>query len=95
MPYLLEFVLFLLPFAGYALWRRLVPGAEPRPSTVLLALLGVGLGLAGAVWYGRSVSLEAGRPYVPARLGADGRVVPGRPDPVGATLRPAAPAELR
>lgn len=79
MPYLIEFLLFLLPFAAYALWRRFNPGVDPRPVTLLLALAGVGLGLAGAVWYGVSTSLDAGSAYVPARLGAGGAVLPGQP----------------
>lgn len=82
MPYLIELLLFLLPFAAYALWRRLNPQVEPEPRLVLLALLGIGLGLAAAVWYGLSVSMEPGTVYVPAQLTEDGRIVPGRAEPV-------------
>ncbi len=95
MPYLLEILLFLLPFAAYALWRRLNPDVEPRSATLLLAVLTVGLGIASAVWFGLSVSLEAGTAYVPARLGADGEVLPGRPDPGQAAVRPAPPQAPR
>jgi hypothetical protein len=76
MPYLFEIILFLLPFGLYALWRRLNPEAEPSSRTVLLALAGIGLGMAGAVWYGLSVSAGPGAVYVPARM-QDGEVVPG------------------
>lgn len=81
MPYLLEFLLFLLPFAAYALWRRFNPRAEPDPRYVLVALVGIGLGLAGAVWFGLSVSMERGTVYVPAVMDADGSIRPGRAEP--------------
>ena len=80
MPYLVEFLLFLAPFAAYALWRRLNPGAEPSPAVVWLGLAGIGLAMAGAVWYGLSVSMEPGTVYVPARM-EDGRIVPGHAEP--------------
>ena len=81
MPYLIEFLLFLTPFAGFGLWRKLNPGREVPGAVVWLLLAGVGLGMAGAVFYARSVRIEADETYVPARLGADGRVVPGRGAP--------------
>ncbi len=81
MPYLLEFVLFLLPFAAYAVWRRFNPQVEPEPRLVLLAMLGIGLGLVAAVWYGLSVSMEPGTVYVPAEMGEDGQIRPGRAEP--------------
>ncbi len=80
MPYLAEILLFLAPFAAYALWRRLNPGVEPSPAEVCLALAGVGLAMAGAVWYGLSVSMAPDMVYVPARI-EDGRVVPGHAEP--------------
>ena len=76
MPYLIELLLFLAPFAAFALWRRLNPRAEPSPRLVWLALAGVGLAMAGAVWYGLSVSMGPGTVYVPARM-EDGRIIPG------------------
>ena len=80
MPYLIELILFLLPFGAYALWRRLNPEAEPSSRTVLLALAGIGLGMAGAVWYGLSVSAGPEAVYVPARM-QDGKIVPGHVEP--------------
>jgi len=77
MPYLAELLLFLLPFAGFALWRRLNPAVEPDGRFVVAALLGAGLLLAGAVWYGKSVSMQPHANYVPAQLGADGQVRQG------------------
>lgn len=82
LPYVIEFLLFLLPFGLYALWRRLNPGVEPPPRFVLLALTGIALGLAGAVWYGLSVSMEPGSVYIPAELGPDGQIRPGRAEPL-------------
>ena len=80
MPYLLELLLFLLPFAAYGLWRRMNPDAEP--STILLALasLGIALMLGGAFWYGLSRSLPRDAAYVPAHLEGE-RVEPGHAEP--------------
>jgi Family of unknown function (DUF6111) len=80
MAYLVEILLFLAPFAAFALWRRLNPGAEPSPGVVWLALAGLGLALAGAVWYGLEVSMGPGTVYVPARV-EDGRLIPGHTEP--------------
>ncbi|RAI59298.1 hypothetical protein [Roseicella frigidaeris] len=79
MPYLLEFLLFLLPFAAYALWRWFNPGIEPGPRVVLAGLAGVLLMFLFALWFGLSVSMRPHEAYVPAQLGPDGRVVPGQP----------------
>ena len=95
MPYLIEFLLFLLPFAAYALWRRWNPNVEPRRATLALALATVGLGIGAAVWYGLSVSLDGGTAYVPARLGVDGAVVPSRSEPGKAGRAEVRPLEAR
>lgn len=80
MPYLIELLLFLAPFAAYGLWRRLNPNTEP--STILLALAGLGvvLMLGGAFWYGLSRSMPRDAAYVPAQLEGD-RIEPGHPEP--------------
>jgi hypothetical protein len=80
-PYLAEFLLFLLPFAAFALWRRYNPAVEPDRRLVLAALAGVGLMLAGAVWYGQAISMRPHAVYMPATLGPDGRVQPYRAGP--------------
>ena len=80
MPYLIEILLFLLPFAAYGLWRRMNPDAEP--STILLALasLGIALMLGGAFWYGLSRSMAPHVDYVPAQI-EGGRIAPGHAEP--------------
>jgi hypothetical protein len=79
-PYLIELLLFLVPFAAYGLWRRAHPATEP--STILLALAGLGvvLMLGGAVWYGLSRSMQPGVAYVPAHL-EGARIEPGHAEP--------------
>jgi hypothetical protein len=77
MPYLIEIILFLLPFAAFGLWRWLNPGIDPGPRVVLFGAIGVALMLAFGIWFGLSVSMAPHAPYVPAQLGPDGRVVPG------------------
>lgn len=74
MPYVAEILLFLLPFALFALWRKLYPDAEPSRVLLVLAALGIVLAAAGAAWYGLNRRLEPDRPYEPAHL-RDGQVV--------------------
>ncbi len=90
MPYLFELLLFLLPFAGYALWRRVNPSSEPSTIVLTLLALTVALGLGGAVWYGLSRSVDRDLNYVaPQWEGEGGEIEPGHAAP-GAP-RPAAP----
>ena len=77
----LSVLLFLLPTAAYLLWLRRHPGEAVPLTVVVPALAGLALGLAALVWYGLSTAEERGTAYVPARLGADGRVVRGRAEP--------------
>ena len=79
MPYLIEILLFLAPFAAYALWRRLNPRDEPSDVVLVLAAIGVVLMVAGGLLYGLSRSMERGATYVPPRL-EDGRIVPAHPE---------------
>lgn len=80
MPYLIETLLFLLPFAAYGLWRRVNPQTEPSTVVLILAAVGVVLMLAGAFWYGESRSLAPDRTYVPAQLEGD-HIAPGHAEP--------------
>ncbi len=78
MFYLVQFLLFLAPFAIFALWRQMNPDREPPAKVIWLLLAGLGLGIAGTVWYGQRVSVDADMVYVPATLGPDGQIIPGR-----------------
>lgn len=66
MPALIAALAFLLPLAGVLLWRRLRPGQTPSLWMLLLAVMVVGLVLAGALSYGLNRSIERGERYVPA-----------------------------
>lgn len=79
MAFLAELLLFLLPFALYALWLRLHPGEEPGLRLLLAGAVGVLLVIASLLWFGLSRSLERGA-YVPPHV-ENGRLVPGHAEP--------------
>jgi len=79
-PYLIELLLFLAPFAAYGLWRRANPSTEPSTILLVLGAVGAVLMLGGAIWYGLSRSMEHSRDYVPAQLDGE-RVQPGPAEP--------------
>ena len=61
MPAIVAALLFLAPIGIYMLWRRLGPNpGGPHSGTLIALLLGVGLMLGGAVWFGLSRSFEPG-----------------------------------
>jgi hypothetical protein len=71
-------LLALLPFALYLLWRRIGPSTgEPSSGMLVALLLGVGLMLGGAAWYGLSRSQDRTERYVPATLAPDGTIRQG------------------
>jgi hypothetical protein len=75
-------LLSLLPFGLYLAWRRFGPAkGEPSSGMIIALLLGVGLMLSGAVWFGLSRSFERGEAYVPATLAPDGTIQRGHTDP--------------
>ena len=75
-------LLVLLPFGLYLLWRRMGPaGGEPSSGALIALLLGVGLMLGGAVWFGLSRSFDRGVDYVPATLGPGGQIEQGHAEP--------------
>ncbi|MGG5811792.1 hypothetical protein [Falsiroseomonas sp. CW058] len=85
-------LLVLTPFGLYLLWRRVGPGTgEPSSGAVMALLLGVGLMLGGAVWFGLSRSFDRGEAYVPAVLGPDGTVQQGHAGAPPAARPPAGP----
>lgn len=79
-PYLIELLLFLMPFAAYGLWRKINPHHEPSTVLLVLAGIGVALMLAGAFWFGLSRSMPPGTTYVPAHLEGD-HIEPGHAEP--------------
>lgn len=81
MALFLDLLLMVLPLAGYGLYRRWTGTAAPSSRWLLAGLLGLGLGLAGAAWYGFSRSMDRGAVYLPASLDAEGRIRPGGPAP--------------
>jgi hypothetical protein len=75
-------LLTLTPFAFYLAWRRYGPSSgEPSSGVVLALLLGVGLMLGSAVWFGLSRSFDPDETYVPAVLGPGGAIQPGHVEP--------------
>jgi hypothetical protein len=74
MPRLIEIVLFLAPFVGFAVWRLLFP--SPLPPLWLVASLAAFLAvmLAALLWMWHADTGDANIRYVPARM-EDGRVV--------------------
>jgi len=80
MPYLIELLLFLLPFAAYGVWRRANPSAEPSTILLVLAAVGVVLMVASGFWYGLSRSMRPDVAYVPAHM-EGGEIAPGHAEP--------------
>jgi hypothetical protein len=79
MSRIIEIVLFLAPFVGFAVWRLWFPSPVP-PLWLMYGLAGfVGLLLLGLAWVWHVEAGDAHQPYVPAVL-RDGRVVSGHPD---------------
>lgn len=76
MPYIAETILFLAPFALYALWLRFNPGRAVGAHVVAIALVALVVSIGAAVWYGLSRSMDPYATYVPPRVTADG-IVPG------------------
>jgi len=75
-------LLTLTPFALYLAWRRYGPtSGEPSSGIVLALLLGVGLMLGSAVWFGLSRSFTPDEAYVPAVLGPGGAIERGHAEP--------------
>ncbi|MCW8087274.1 hypothetical protein OF850_16690 [Roseococcus sp. MDT2-1-1] len=66
---ILQLLLFISPFALYALWLRM-GGRALSPSAAVLALTTIGLvaAIAVAFWLGQERALDRNERYVPARI---------------------------
>jgi hypothetical protein len=82
-PILTELLLFLTPFAVYALflWATragvLHPESWPRKTVAVLTVLALALSAAGFFFFGLYSGAPPGSTYEPAHM-EDGRFVPGR-----------------
>ncbi len=78
MSRVIEIVLFLAPFLGFAAWRLLFP--SPLPPLWLMGGLGgfVVLMLAVLMWVWQLEAADGNRTYIPAQL-RDGRIIPAHP----------------
>jgi hypothetical protein len=77
---LTEWLLFLVPFAAFLVWRRTTAAGGPSGAVLAAALLGL-LAL-GAVlaWLAVNGALDRSRRYVPAQW-ENGRIIPGHAAP--------------
>ena len=73
---LVEILLFLSPFAAFALWRVLAPVGGPSPRVLAIAAGVLVLLLGALLWYRAEDALPPGSTYVPPTF-EDGRIVPG------------------
>ncbi len=76
MPRLIEILLFLTPFVGFAVWRLVAPSERPPVWLVTGAVCFVVLMLASLVWLRARDASDTFQTYVPAQL-QDGHIVPG------------------
>jgi hypothetical protein len=78
MPRIIEIVLFLTPFLGFAAWRMFFPSPVP-PLWLMGGMVGfVVLMLLALVWVWHLEAGDANQPYLPDEM-HDGHVVPGKP----------------
>ena len=80
MPRLIEIILFLTPFVGFAVWRLIVPSDRPPVWLVASAAGFVMLMLASLLWLHAMDASDRVKSYVPAQL-RDGQIVPGHAGP--------------
>ncbi len=72
---LTEAALFVVPFLAFLAWRLSGRGGRLSPRIVIAAGLWVTLLALGLAWFGLRRALPPGEGYVPARVGADGRIL--------------------
>jgi hypothetical protein len=78
MPRIIEIVLFLAPFAAFALWRLYFRTLLPPLWFVVCLACMVLMMLGGLLWTRHKVAGDAQEQYRPAAL-QNGRIVPGGP----------------
>jgi len=72
---LTEAALFVLPFVAFLAWRLSGRGGRLSPRLVAAAGLWVLVLALGLAWFGLRRAIPPGAGYVPARVGADGRIL--------------------
>ena len=75
MPRLIEAALFAVPFLLFLAWRLLGRRGGVPARVVVVAALSLALLAFALAWFGLGRALSPTSSYVPARMGADGRVV--------------------
>jgi hypothetical protein len=80
MTRLIEIVLFLTPFIGFAAWRVVAP-ADRMPGWVIALAVGAVMMILALLLVLRALDASDGnKTYVPAHM-EDGRVIPGHAAP--------------
>ena len=77
---LIEILLFLTPFVGFAVWRLVVPSDRPPVWLVAGAACFVLLMLGSLVWLRARDASDTFQTYVPAQL-QNGQVIPAQRAP--------------
>lgn len=73
---LVEFALFLVPVAIYAIWRFTAAQGGPSARTLIVGVVAIGALTGVLFWYVRAERIDPGATYVPPRI-QDGRLIPG------------------
>lgn len=76
MPRLIEIIMFLTPFVGFAVWRLVAPSERPPVWLVAGGAGFVIVMLAALLWLRAMDASDSFSAYVPAQL-QNGRIVPG------------------
>jgi hypothetical protein len=80
MPRLIEILMFLTPFVGFAVWRLFLPSDRLPVWLVAGAACFVLLMLISLAWLRARDAADGNQAYVPAQL-REGRIVPGHAAP--------------
>lgn len=72
---LTEALLFAVPFLAFLAWRLVGPRGRVPTRAVIAAALSLAVLAVALAWFGLGRVVPPDSPYVPARLGADGRII--------------------